>query len=66
MADRDVMLVRFRKGTFNRLRAVLGPGENRTELVRWLVETEIAEREAELDRRRCEQALQALASKLIA
>jgi len=66
MADRDVMIVRFPAGTFNRLRAVLRPAETRTDVVRWLVETEIALRETEADRHRRKQAAQKLAAKLIA
>lgn len=66
MADRDVMIVRFPAGTFNRLRAVLHPAETRTDLVRWLVETEIALRETEADRHRRKQAAQKLAARLIA
>lgn len=66
MANHDVMLVLFRAGTFDRLRALLQPHENRTDLVRQLVEIEIARREVEADRRRREKAAQTLAAKLIA
>jgi hypothetical protein len=64
-AEWDVMIVRFRTGTFRQLESVRRPGETRTDFVRQLVENEIARREAETDRRRREQDARALALRLI-